>query len=524
MAKGPFGNPLSTGIALNFEVDMTPYRQMHARKMKKLEDEKKEKKRKAKELGSILSKVTLNEDKIFWRQHDNAKIQYADTIDKVSTMYNNEDYSGMYKAMNDFSMDMSNLMQENAVIKARDAQISKGGIYYDPALEAMKNNRDVSDADYANALEEAGYGDVSEKGIYNYTQLQDIVNVDELFQNAFKGIDKTVYDKFGKKKILGRQDQTRFLESQIPEEVYNATKEDIKTFVRSNPQRAVAFLRAKGKDVKSLAGMSQADQDAQTGLWLEEIVGGAGEKFRRGEKTVGIATPKTDPSKWSWDASGGSNGMWTWNTSKGGEFQVDDGSGTAKDVSISTSLQIERSKGGVGINNYTLGTDALVLDPAAKTFSNAGLGSNQTVKGTIVAIKQTSMGKMAEISSTTGLSPEEQEEYYRILALEVAATSGGPALLPADAAELKILDKKKTDRTYMIPWGSTVAAQTYSAMGISGNQTKQMDKYFNGGGSSTVRTITKAQAQTLMSNAGFSTEAELIADQKRLGYTLKITP
>jgi len=79
--------------------------------------------------------------------------------------------------------------------------------------------------------------------------------------------------------------------------------------------------------------------------------------------------------------------MWTWNTSKGGEFQVDDGSGTAKDVSISTSLQIERSKGGVGINNYTLGTDALVLDPASKTFSNAGLGSNQTVKGTIVAIK-----------------------------------------------------------------------------------------------------------------------------------------
>ena len=27
MAKGPYGNPLSTGIALNWKVDMTPWRE-----------------------------------------------------------------------------------------------------------------------------------------------------------------------------------------------------------------------------------------------------------------------------------------------------------------------------------------------------------------------------------------------------------------------------------------------------------------------------------------------------------------
>ena len=40
MAKGPFGNPLSTGIALSGVIDMTPYRQMHARKMKRKSEEK----------------------------------------------------------------------------------------------------------------------------------------------------------------------------------------------------------------------------------------------------------------------------------------------------------------------------------------------------------------------------------------------------------------------------------------------------------------------------------------------------
>ena len=177
MANGPFGNPLSTGIALSFEVDMTPYRQMHARKMAKLEEQKKEKKRKEKELAGILGKITLDEDKIFWRNHDDARIKYADTIDQVSTMYKNGDYSSMYKTLNRFNTDMANLIQSNQDIKARDAQIAKGGVYYDPTIEAMKNNRDVSNEDYARALEEAGYGDISENGIYSYSPLQDMVNI-----------------------------------------------------------------------------------------------------------------------------------------------------------------------------------------------------------------------------------------------------------------------------------------------------------------------------------------------------------
>lgn len=489
MANGPFGNPLSTGIALNFKVDMTPYRQMHARKMKRLDDQKKEKKRKSKELAGILSKVTLDEDKIFWRQHDNAKIQYADTIDKVSTMYNNEDYSGMYKAMNDFSMDMSNLMQENAVIKARDAQIAKGGIYYDPALEAMKNDRNVSDIDYANALDDAGYGGVSDDGIYNYTQLQEIVNVDELFQNAFKGIDKTVFDETGKKTVLGRQDQTRFLETQIPEEVYNATKEDIKTFVRSNPQRAVAFLRAKGKDVKSLVGMSQADQDAQTGEWLEEIVGGAGEKFRRGEKTVSIATPKADPSKFKWDASGGNNQIWGWRLTEGGKINIKDAGGV---LDIDKSLKLNRFKGGVAENEFTLGTGALQLSPGAGgaqgSFVDANMPSNTTIKGTPTAVTEVGGEKYVEMVSRNILDFAKRD---RMLKLEDEKSKR--SLTQSEIDELKELQKAETKVTYLVPYSQPIEAQLYNSMGITGKQVDQMNSYFNAGGASGSATMTQAQ-------------------------------
>ena len=101
------------------------------------------------------------------------------------------------------------------------------------------------------------------------------------------------------------------------------------------------------------------------------------------------------------------------------------------------------------------------------------------------------------------------------------------SLTQSEIDELKELQKAETKVTYLVPYSQPIEAQLYNSMGITGNQVDQMNSYFNAGGASgsaTVRTITKAQAQILMSNAGFSTEAELIADQKRLGYTLKITP
>jgi len=295
MANGPFGNPLSTGIALNFEVDMTPYRQMHARKMKKLEDEKKEKKRKAKELAGILSKVTLDEDKIFWRNHDDARIKYADTIDKVQTMYNNEDYSGMYKAINDFNMDMSNYIQSNNEIKARSTQIEKGGIYYDPALEAMQNDRDVSDVDYARALEEAGYGDISENGIYSYVPLQELVDDNKLIDDYFKNVDRQVmFDKAGNPlNIMGRSDNTRYLRAEVPEQIYNQGISTVASDISKNRLQELAYFRSKGFPINTLAGMSPADQMRQKQEWYAQALDPIASRYRYEQVTDPIQAAKT---------------------------------------------------------------------------------------------------------------------------------------------------------------------------------------------------------------------------------------
>jgi len=519
MANGPFGNPLSTGIALSFEVDMTPYRQMHARKMAKLEEQKKEKKRKEKELAGILGKITLDEDKIFWRNHDDARIKYADTIDQVSTMYKNGDYSSMYKTLNRFNTDMANLIQSNQDIKARDAQIAKGGVYYDPTIEAMKNNRDVSNEDYARALEEAGYGDISENGIYSYSPLQDMVNIDKLWAEGLKGIEKTVFAD-GTSKVLGTQDQTRFLETSISDDIYNNKKEQIKQSIRSNPQRAIAFLRANGKDVKSLAGMNPADQALQTDMWLEEIVGGAGEKYKTGEKTVGIQQKK-DTSGFVWNANNGRNKNWAWSLAKGGSVNIKD-----KDADVDKRLNINRVSGGVAENEFTLGTDALIQKVAAGgaqgVFDDAKLPNNTTIKGTPVSILDIKGKKYVQLASSAILTKAEED---RILELSRLVKSGNAS--PADEQELKELEKLKVKATYLVPYSPSIESQLYNSLGIVGKQVDQMKSYFDGGGASgsaTVKTITKAQAQTLMSSGGFSTEAELIADMKNRGISLKITP
>ena len=387
----------------------------------------------------------------------------------------------------------------------------------------MQNNRDVSNEDYARALEEAGYGDISENGIYNFTALQDIVNVDELFQKGLKGIDKTVFDETGKKTVLGRQDQTRFLETQIPEDVYMAKKEQIKQSIKSTPLRAIEFLRANGKDVKSLVGMSQADQTAQTDLWLEEIVGGAGEKFRYGEDKVSIPTPKADPSKFQWGASGGNNAMWGWRLTEDGQINIKDDGGMQD---IDKSLKLNRFKGGVAENEFTVGTNALQLSPGAGgaqgSFVDANMPANTTIKGTPTAVTEVNGKRYVEMVSRSILDFAKRD---RMLKLEDEKSKRN--LNQSEIDELQELQKAETKVTYLVPYSQSIEAQLYNSMGITGNQVDQMNSYFNAGGASgsaTVKTVTKAQAQNLMSAGGFSTEADLIADMKQRGITLKITP
>ena len=77
---GAFGNPLTTGIALNFEVDMTPYRQMMQDNLKFAQTQAADIKAKQKEFKDILKNITYDDSKILKRRRDGAKVKYAGLI------------------------------------------------------------------------------------------------------------------------------------------------------------------------------------------------------------------------------------------------------------------------------------------------------------------------------------------------------------------------------------------------------------------------------------------------------------
>ena len=77
---GAFGNPLTTGIALNFEVDMTPYRQMMQDNLQFAKTQAAERKKKEKEFQDIMKNIAYDDSKIHTRMRDDARIEYAATI------------------------------------------------------------------------------------------------------------------------------------------------------------------------------------------------------------------------------------------------------------------------------------------------------------------------------------------------------------------------------------------------------------------------------------------------------------
>jgi hypothetical protein len=188
MAKGPFGNPLSTGIALSGVIDMvTPVRQAQERKRKRQAEEKVAEDKRAKELGSIMGKITVDEDKIWWRYHDDARSQYANTIDKVQQMYSAGDYAGMYKTINDFDSRMANYTQATTLKNKRREELSKGKYYTDSNLENMAESRDVDNEEYGRLLAESGYGAYGEDRMFSYMPNAEIYDIKNAWERELKG-------------------------------------------------------------------------------------------------------------------------------------------------------------------------------------------------------------------------------------------------------------------------------------------------------------------------------------------------
>lgn len=187
MADGPFGNPLSTGVALSFEVDMTPYRQMHARKMANIEEKKKQRKKQQKELEDVLKNITVDTSKVHERYRDDAMNEYASTIKDVMDMHKNGNVAGVYQRINKFNSGMNSYVQ--ATQNFNDYVKSKGDKTFrnDELIRAMNDVQGISDDDlYKMYQNDIDYSN----GMFNFTVIDrpDLVGY---ANKLLQGVDKT---------------------------------------------------------------------------------------------------------------------------------------------------------------------------------------------------------------------------------------------------------------------------------------------------------------------------------------------
>jgi len=112
MANGPFGNPLSTGIALSFEVDMTPYREMHKRKLLAAKEKEEDQKKKQQQYADILKNITPPDaSKIHKKYMPDIQNQYAELIDSAMGYINKNDVASLHKHMFEFNSNAQKAVQ-----------------------------------------------------------------------------------------------------------------------------------------------------------------------------------------------------------------------------------------------------------------------------------------------------------------------------------------------------------------------------------------------------------------------------
>ena len=184
MANGPFGNPLSTGIALSFEVDMTPYRQMHARKMANIEEKKKERKKQQDELQGIIKNITVDTSKVHERYKDDAMNEYAATINDVMSSFKSGDVAGTYQRINKFNNQINSYV--NATQNFNDYVKSKGDNTFrnEELIAAMNNVEGVSD----DQLMEMYQNDIDySNNLFNFT----VIDRPDVMGNANKVLQGT---------------------------------------------------------------------------------------------------------------------------------------------------------------------------------------------------------------------------------------------------------------------------------------------------------------------------------------------
>jgi hypothetical protein len=145
---GAFGNPLTTGIALNFEVDMTPYRQMMQDNLQFAQTQAAERNKKEKEFQDILKNIAYDDSKIHARMRPEARLEYASTINDVINLKKNNDLGGVMNRIAKFNSKLNNYVDGTTNFRAYEKAAADGTNWVDNEyITAFNNPEKFSTAD-----------------------------------------------------------------------------------------------------------------------------------------------------------------------------------------------------------------------------------------------------------------------------------------------------------------------------------------------------------------------------------------
>jgi hypothetical protein len=454
MANGPFGNPLSTGIALSFEVDMTPYREMHKRKLLAAKEKEEDQKKKQQQYADILKNITPPDaSKIHKKYMPEIQNQYAELIDSAMGYINKNDVASLHKHMFEFDSNAKKAVQATENYKNYVDSDANKTFKSIEAIRAMEDDNTALSQiakDYQNDVE---YGD----GFLYWATIERPDLLGET-NKILQGAEKTIVFDGGKPVVMGRMPET-------DEVIYQESVKDpdkvidyLSGWLMSSPGGNRLLMDYGGINAGQLDERTPDGMQKRAALAREYVSKEIGPKLY-GQKISKI--PQEGKGGFSFSMGSGKSEGSIFNKSGGRELKLEGGNV----LKTKGQYDVTFTKG-TGRTTMSVPSGSYVLDPTTGEY------------------KPTSFtGSLEDAIPLYPMVGEDNQEWYVAISKgEVSDVDPGKMALvmaligsgdPQDALEAqKILDKSKYGQTYLIKGNDSVRNQFWQKI-LGQDHTKQ---------------------------------------------------
>jgi hypothetical protein len=421
---GAFGNPLTTGIALNFEVDMTPYRQMMRDNLQFAQTQAAERKKKQKEFQDILKNVAYDDSKIHTRMRDDARNEYAATINDVIELNKKNDYGGIMNRIAKFDSKLNNYVDATSNFRAYEKASEDGKSWTDMNYINAYNNPEKFDDSYL--IE--NFSDVSlydkDAGVFSAQAIpkQDEVAFVNKYMQGMK--DQFMRDDEGKIKRSGFLSETgdyAYLKakSQDPESFYQELGIAWLGGGANNVEHMRRKLGLKPEDLEGSIDTPSGPM-AKSAYYATEFMKGVAEPKMYSEELR--RPPKEEKSK-GWTFGGGGAKSPNWEVNKVSNIPVsltDEVGGSLSGWKVDYTKQTGQKE---LQRSVELGKGAYFAEGGKKIhkISDSATGMGMVIEATPAGVyvrDDKEGGQVWAFDPNSSLSKEEQKQVYMDLKAE----------------------------------------------------------------------------------------------------------